>query len=86
MDKGIRAARQQTAEARILGAAETLAARLGFAVPTWPTGNQPEVVGMLKLEAVADLLETVAGALPAKRANKGKAAEPPSEEDSDGKS
>lgn len=60
MDIGIRAAREQVAKERITAAAEVLAGRFEVHKPSWPTGNQPELVALWQLEMVADLLEELA--------------------------
>lgn len=62
MDIGIKAAREQVARERLAAAAKTLAARFGLPEPTWPTGNQPELVALWRMEAVADLLDGLVGA------------------------
>lgn len=71
MDKGIRAARQQTAERRIAEAAQALAERFGLDAPAWPAGNNADLVALTRLETVADFLTALAGAQPVK-ATKGK--------------
>lgn len=76
MDIGIKAAREQVARERLAAAAKTLAARFGLPEPTWPTGNQPELVALWRMEAVADLLDSLAGATEPKTAKSKRKAEP----------
>lgn len=70
MEIGIMAARDATAQARIIAAAEALAARLGIengvvAVPS--NVRDPRVRAMQQREQLAELLEAVVAAMPAPR-------------------
>lgn len=68
MDKGVLGARNQRAQARIIAAASILAERFGLGEQSLVVQQRdPAVKALLERERVADLLEALVAAVPAKK-------------------